>query len=123
METISALHLICRALCKKIFIIKKSYLMLPEKIMQSDFIDLLFENRNKSYGAYALRRSYNKTLLYATSFTFFIAAVFSVLQFIQSKNGFIYASQIVFMSDQELVKVNIPKCNLSLLLQFILICQ
>ena len=55
--------------------------MLPEKIMQSDFIDILFENKNKSYGAYALRRAYNKTLLYATSLTFFIAGAFSFLQF------------------------------------------
>jgi protein TonB len=36
--------------------------MLPDKILQSDLLDILFENRNKTYGAYALRRSYNKTI-------------------------------------------------------------
>ena len=36
--------------------------MLPEKIMQSDLLDILFENKNKLYGAYALRKSYNKRM-------------------------------------------------------------
>jgi periplasmic protein TonB len=52
--------------------------MLPEKIMQSDLLDLLFENRNKAYGAYALRRSYNKTIASALTITLFISACFSV---------------------------------------------
>lgn len=30
------------------------------KILKSDFLDILFENRNKEYGAYELRRQYNK---------------------------------------------------------------
>ncbi|WPQ64882.1 TonB family protein [Chitinophaga sancti] len=30
------------------------------KILNSDFLDILFENRNKEYGAYDLRRQYNK---------------------------------------------------------------
>lgn len=36
--------------------------MKPEMILQADFEDLLFENRNKDYGAYALRRSYNNRM-------------------------------------------------------------
>ena len=32
------------------------------KILKADFLDLLFDGRNKAYGAYALRRSYNKRL-------------------------------------------------------------
>jgi protein TonB len=30
------------------------------KILKSDFLDILFENRNKEYGAYDLRRQYDK---------------------------------------------------------------
>ncbi len=45
--------------------------------MQSDLLDLLFENRNKAYGAYALRRSYNKTIAAALTITLFISACFS----------------------------------------------
>jgi protein TonB len=54
--------------------------MLPEKIMQSDLLDLLFENRNKAYGAYALRKSYNKTIASALTVTLFISLCFSVFQ-------------------------------------------
>lgn len=36
--------------------------MKAREILQSDFLDLLFDNRNKSYGAYHIRRTYNKRL-------------------------------------------------------------
>lgn len=32
--------------------------MKPENILQSDLLDILFENRNKAYGAYYIRRHY-----------------------------------------------------------------
>lgn len=32
------------------------------KILNSDFLDILFEGRNKEYGAYELRRSYNRRM-------------------------------------------------------------
>ena len=36
--------------------------MQPEQIMSSDLLDILFADRNKSYGAYALRREYSRRL-------------------------------------------------------------
>ena len=36
--------------------------MTNKEILQADFLDILFENRNKAYGAYALRRNYNHRL-------------------------------------------------------------
>lgn len=36
--------------------------MNPENILNSDFTDILFENRNKDYGAYYLRRHYQNYL-------------------------------------------------------------
>lgn len=30
------------------------------KALQSDFLDILFEGRNKEYGAYELRKKYDK---------------------------------------------------------------
>ena len=39
--------------------------MKPESILHADFLDILFENRNKDYGAYDLRRAYQKRLLKA----------------------------------------------------------
>ena len=39
--------------------------MEANKILNADFLDILFEGRNKEYGAYELRRSYNKRMLRA----------------------------------------------------------
>lgn len=36
--------------------------MEANKILQADLLDLLFEDRNKEYGAYELRRKYNKRI-------------------------------------------------------------
>lgn len=38
--------------------------MEPSTILRSDALDILFENRNKQYGAYALRRNYPRHLYY-----------------------------------------------------------
>lgn len=43
--------------------------MEANKILSTDFLDLLFEGRNKSYGAYELRRTYNKRLWLALGIT------------------------------------------------------
>jgi periplasmic protein TonB len=43
------------------------------KIMNADFLDILFDGRNKEYGAYELRRSYNKRLTVAISAMLLIA--------------------------------------------------
>jgi protein TonB len=37
--------------------------MEQNKILSADLLDILFEGKNKSYGAYELRRSYNKRLV------------------------------------------------------------
>jgi periplasmic protein TonB len=39
------------------------------KILSSDILDLLFEHRNKEYGAYTLRRTYNKRITIALLIT------------------------------------------------------
>lgn len=49
--------------------------------MQSDLLDILFENRNKNYGAYALRKSYNKIMMTSIACTLFVACAFSIFQF------------------------------------------
>lgn len=36
--------------------------MESNKILQADFLDILFEGKNKEYGAYELRRTYNKRI-------------------------------------------------------------
>ena len=45
------------------------YTMTSQQILQSDLLDILFEKRNKLYGAYHLRRAYNSHLLKAVGGT------------------------------------------------------
>ncbi|HEY1022115.1 MAG TPA: energy transducer TonB, partial [Flavisolibacter sp.] len=49
--------------------------MEANKILQADLLDLLFEDRNKDYGAYELRRKYNKRITLALTITATIAAL------------------------------------------------
>jgi periplasmic protein TonB len=55
--------------------------MEPLDILRADPLDLLFEHRNKSYGAYPLRKYYTKRLLISLGFVFFLLLVFSFLLF------------------------------------------
>jgi len=38
-----------------------------DKIQKADFLDILFEGRNKEYGAYELRKTYNRRIVIAIS--------------------------------------------------------
>ncbi|HEX5151511.1 MAG TPA: energy transducer TonB [Parafilimonas sp.] len=80
--------------------------MLPDKILQSDLLDLLFENRNKTYGAYALRKSYNKTIASAIGITAFIALLFSILQLASHIRQHEFVTQFIIPPDQEFVKID-----------------
>lgn len=48
--------------------------MEANKILQSDILDLVFEGRNKDYGAYDLRRKYNRRITLALIITAALAA-------------------------------------------------
>jgi protein TonB len=45
------------------------------KILSADILDIIFEGRNKSYGAYDLRKTYNKRITYALIGTLIICAL------------------------------------------------
>jgi len=47
------------------------------KILTADFLDILFEGKNKSYGAYELRKTYDKRLKYGLYGMFLVVAVLS----------------------------------------------
>ncbi len=55
--------------------------MLPNNILQSDVLDLLFENRNKAYGAYVLRKNYPQRLKAAMAAVTGLVLVIALLQF------------------------------------------
>lgn len=47
--------------------------MTSNEILRSDLLDILFDNRNKQYGAYALRKHYNSRLSLALGITLSLA--------------------------------------------------
>ncbi len=52
----------------------------PNKIMSADFLDILFEGRNKEYGAYELRKTYNRRILIAIG----VMAAICILAFLST---------------------------------------
>ena len=52
------------------------------KILSADFLDILFEGRNKEYGAYELRKTYNERIKYALIGTVVICALLLLGTFI-----------------------------------------
>ncbi len=52
--------------------------MEKQNILTADLLDILFEGKNKTYGAYELRKSYEKRITYAISGTIFICLLFIV---------------------------------------------
>lgn len=55
--------------------------MTSEQILQSDMLDILFENRNKAYGAYSLRRNYNSRLIFSVFFS--VSSIIILLWLVQ----------------------------------------
>jgi len=53
--------------------------MEAEKMLQADLLDLIFENRNKAYGAYALRKEYDNRLYKAMGLVFIMLTVLYLL--------------------------------------------
>lgn len=56
--------------------------MEPNKILQSDLLDIVFEGRNKEYGAYELRKAYNKRITKALLITASVAALIFLSSFL-----------------------------------------
>lgn len=49
------------------------------KILQANILDIVFENRNKAYGAYTLRKNYYRQLFLALAITLVTAGIISFL--------------------------------------------
>jgi len=56
--------------------------METNKILSADLLDILFEGRNKEYGAYELRKTYNRRLTTALGIMAGIALLIFVISFI-----------------------------------------
>jgi len=60
--------------------------MEPNKILSADFLDILFEGKNKEYGAYELRKSYNKRITIAIISIAFISLLFFLTRLLAHDN-------------------------------------
>ncbi|MDQ6764273.1 MAG: energy transducer TonB [Bacteroidota bacterium] len=77
--------------------------MKPYAILQSNLLDIIFENRNKDYGAYPLRKNYNKRLT---------AAVFiSIVTFVLTAFLFASAFKPSIEKESRIIKVDGLKLN------------
>lgn len=55
------------------------------KIKDADFLDILFENRNKEYGAYELRKTYNRRILIAITGMVVVCLLFLLSQILANR--------------------------------------
>lgn len=77
-------------------------------ILKSDVLDIIFENRNKAYGAYTLRKLYPGRIKLALAIVFIVASAFSVLTFLPKTNGNVL-SKIYSFDDPEFTNVQTEK--------------
>lgn len=80
--------------------------MEANKILQSDLLDLVFEGRNKDYGAYELRKKYNRRILLALGITAaiaFAAILASVVakELNKGKDNQVKVSEVVIQNVQQ----------------------
>jgi protein TonB len=61
--------------------------MTNKEILQADLLDILFEHRNKLYGAYALRKTYSHRLVLALGVALSTVLVFILMSFINKKDS------------------------------------
>ncbi|MDD2794112.1 MAG: energy transducer TonB [Sediminibacterium sp.] len=77
-------------------------------IQQSDLLDILFDGRNKTYGAYELRKNYNRRITKAMAGTLFIVLLFIAGVLLAGKTSKETANQQL-VTDISLESVEKPK--------------
>lgn len=76
-------------------------------ILKSNILDIVFENRNKAYGAYILRKFYPNRIKIAVGLMFIIAAVFATLTLLPKAQNLVRTMQFD-MKGPELGKAELP---------------
>lgn len=79
--------------------------MTSKEILHAELLDILFENRNKEYGAYALRKNYDQRMISALVIMLLLAGVFSY--FALSRNNHFIESPLP-VAIPEIITVIIP---------------
>lgn len=75
--------------------------MNQEAILQSNLLDIIFENRNKDYGAYPLRKFYNNRISIAFFSMIGAATIFSIF-LLSQRSSFVFADEMpkIVVSEQ-----------------------
>ncbi len=81
--------------------------MNKELILKSDVLDILFENRNKNYGAYQLRKFYDNRLLKAMGLMMGAVVVLSAFTFLPKKKV-TYAAATYIIPDNKTAVLKEP---------------
>lgn len=68
--------------------------MIASQILHADLLDIIFENRNKAYGAYALRKIYDQQIAKALGFVFFLMAAFTFIV-LNTKHSVLLPTRII----------------------------
>ena len=79
--------------------------MTGKEILQSDLLDILFDNRNKNYGAYTLRKYYPGRL--TLSLALALSSVFLLFLFKGGSGD--DANKLQFIGELEIKSITIPK--------------
>src|SRR5262249_24005356 len=79
--------------------------MTNKEILHADLLDILFENRNKAYGAYALRKNYSHGLQWALGISLSFALLLSIINVTGNKSD---KKRISIVPDVTLRTVNPP---------------
>lgn len=81
--------------------------MNKELIMKSDVLDIIFENRNKAYGAYNLRKFYNNRLAKSLWLMFAAVVILSAFTFLPKK--VVYDATVYRIPDDPTLGHVLPK--------------
>jgi len=69
--------------------------MEADKVVNASLLDIIFDGRNKDYGAYELRKAYNKRLIEALIGVAIITLLVLVVSFLPSQNSDVKSSLLV----------------------------
>lgn len=84
--------------------------MTSNEILQADMLDILFDNRNKQYGAYTLRRYYKNRLMLALGMTLSFTVLLFLFIHPNNNNETMLAKPDIFILKQiDIPRAQIPK--------------
>lgn len=90
-------------------LISKHTTMTAQQLLKADLLDILFENRNKEYGAYQLRREYPSHIKKALGFMLFLVLILFLYAFTRPAKPIMRETLIVLGKEHTFEKVKEKK--------------